>query len=65
MSGRFTARRVEAPALAPVTEAEPEAVAVTLALAPEPAEQGPDPAAVASRRSARSCSTPRFACTGG
>jgi pilus assembly protein CpaF len=46
--GRFTARRVSAPALVPASE--PEAGPVfELALPPEPVEQAADPAVVASR----------------
>src|SRR5216684_8233721 len=46
MLGRFTARRVSAPALVPASEPEP---VVELALPPEPVEQAADPAVVASR----------------
>jgi pilus assembly protein CpaF len=50
MLGRFTARRVAAPALVPAAELALEPVAETIMLAPEPAaESGPDPAAVANR----------------
>jgi pilus assembly protein CpaF len=48
MLGRFTARRVSAPALVPASEPEAGPV-VELALPPEPVEQAADPAVVASR----------------